>query len=97
MAGIFVMIARMISEGTVTSTECAERLGLTKTQLEDRLLQMERQGYLTRVKDVKPPGPGSPCGHSCCTTCNSQNESCLPVQFILTRKGKHLLRNTEGA
>ncbi|ABS55486.1 hypothetical protein Mboo_0968 [Methanoregula boonei 6A8] len=96
MTGIFVMIARMIRDGNLTTAECAERLGITKNQLEGRLLQMEHQGYLARVKDVTPPESGSLCGHSC-ALCNNQTESCFPVRFVLTRKGEYLIQNTDGS
>ena len=97
MAGTFVTIARLISRGNCTTAECAENLGITKEQLEDRLLQMERQGYLARPKEAPAPGPGSACGHSCCTMCGNQKEACVPVQFILTKKGEHLLEGTKDS
>jgi len=89
MSGTFSTIARMIQERSMTTGEFADLLGMRKEQLEDRLLQMEHQGYLSRVKEIIPPGSGSSCGH-CCTMCSSQGGSCLPVQFVLTRKGEHL-------
>ena len=97
MVATFVTIARIIHDGNLTTLEGAEQLGISKAQLEDRVLQMERQGYLARVM-VKnlPESGGCLCGHSC-TLCNNLTESCFPVQFVLTKKGEHLIQKRDDS
>jgi len=88
MAGLIVSIARMIRSGTLTLTDIAERTGITREQLADRLFLMERQGYLARQQDAAPD-PDCGCGH-CCASCCKRDDGTAPVLFSLTQKGERL-------
>ncbi len=89
MTGTLQAIARLIHGGDKTLAECSARLGITKGQLEDRLLLMERQGYILRHngKDHEQP---CTCGHCCATCCHSSGNR--PVLQTLTPKGERLIR-----
>ncbi|AGB03753.1 transcriptional regulator [Methanoregula formicica SMSP] len=91
MAGVTATIARMVGSGNATLAECAERLGLSREQLENRLRLMERQGYLARRnEDAAPGGNACSCGHYC-SGCRRIRDLPAPVIFILTPKGERLV------
>jgi len=90
MEGMTVSIARLVRKGNMTLAECADRLGISRTQLEERLQMMERQGYLARIKDVNPD-PECRCGH-CCLSCCKRDGATTMVLFTLTQKGERLAR-----
>jgi hypothetical protein len=92
MAGMTALIARIVHDGNTTLGECAGRLGLTREQLDSRLILMERQGYLTRVKEAAF-GVDCSCGH-CCAACCRSTGTPAPEIFTLTPKGEHLIRGT---
>lgn len=91
MAGVMASIARLIRSGSTTPAEIAERTGITRGQLMDRLFLMERQGYLARQKDAAPD-PACSCGH-CCSSCSNQDSATAPVLFVLTQKGERLAKS----
>lgn len=95
MAGMTAMIAGMIRDGSLTLTECAERLGLTREQLDSRLALMERQGYLSQMRPAAAED-GCSCGH-CCATCNKSKDAPAPVLYTLTQKGERLAQDTGGS
>ncbi|MFA4861448.1 hypothetical protein [Methanoregula sp.] len=95
MAGTIVSIARMIQSGSVTLSGIADRMGITREQLADRLFLMERQGYLARQKDPAP-GPGCSCGY-CCSSCSKGEGAPVPVLYTLTQKGERLAQDAGSA
>ncbi|MEN6444306.1 MAG: helix-turn-helix domain-containing protein [Methanoregula sp.] len=95
MGGTLQSIARIIRDGNLTMTECAQRLGISRDQLENRLFLMERQGYLARQKDPAP-GPDCGCGH-CCSSCSNGEGAPVPVLYTLTQKGERLAQDSGSA
>jgi DNA-binding HxlR family transcriptional regulator len=95
MTGMTTRIARIVSNGNITLGESARRLGMTREQLDSRLLLMERQGYLTRLTGTAPEA-GCSCG-GCCTGCSNDRNHPPLVMFALTKKGMRLIRSADPA
>lgn len=93
MSGTLQSISELIRDGSQTVAECATRLGINRQQLEERLALMERQGYVTRRKNVPLEG-GCTCG-GCCSACPRRDTAAPPVLYTLTEKGERLLRTSE--
>ncbi len=83
-------ILQKISEGSYSTAELAASVGLSPEQLKNRLLFLERQGYITQGEDC---GPAGACG-SCalCPSCSDKDRPMLPVQYYLTKKGELFAR-----
>ncbi len=94
MAGTTTEIARLLKGGSLTLTECARVLGMSRAHLDERLRMMERQGYLARTT----PQKDTTCTCSnCCATCSCRsvkNTGAVPVLYTLTGKGERLVRGT---
>ena len=94
MAGTTTEIARLLKGGSLTLTECARVLGMSRAHLDERLRMMERQGYLARTTPQKDKT--CTCSGCCatCSCCSVKNTGAVPVLYTLTGKGERLVRGT---
>ncbi len=94
MAGMITSIARILRSGNATLAEMAERLGISREQLADRLALMERQGYILRQPGMSESATCS-CG-PCCASCRTPGSRQIPAIIMLTEKGERLAGDKIG-
>ncbi len=87
---MFRDILLKLAEGGVAVPLLAAELGISDDQLRERLRMMEHMGYITGDGTCTPHESSPLC--ACCSGCTGTPAE-LPRRFLLTGKGRRLIRS----
>jgi hypothetical protein len=87
---MFKDILLKLAEGGVAVSLLAADLGISLDQLHERLRMMEHMGYIASDVACTPGEPSPLC--ACCSGCRCSSQE-LPMRFLLTEKGRRLIRS----
>ncbi len=87
---MFKDILLKLAEGGVAVPLLAADLGISLDQLRERLRMMEHMGYIAGDIACTPGEPSPLC--ACCSGCKCSSQE-LPMRFLLTEKGRRLIRS----
>jgi len=87
---MFKDILLKLAEGGVAASLLAAELDISDDQLRERLRMMEHMGYIASDAACTPGEPSPFC--ACCSGCKCSSQE-LPMRFLLTEKGRRLIRS----